>query len=95
MPPKPAVSVPAPEPPKKSYARVAIVAGVISLALIAAATFAMRAKPTALERFWDPVFSSSEPASIYIGGDIKGTKDAISVVELMHSEKVSKSRRDH
>ena len=88
MPPKPAVAVPAPEPPKKSYARAAILVGVVSLALIAAAVLTMRAKPTALDRFWEPVFAAGEPISIYIGSD-KSEKDSVTVLDLMHSEQVA------
>jgi len=89
MPPKPAVTVPPPEPPKKSHARAMILAGGIALALVVAAVVTFRSKPTALDRFWEPVFASGDPISLYIGSDIKNSKDSITVIDLMHSEKVA------
>jgi hypothetical protein len=89
MPPKPAVSVPPPKPATKSHARAMMLTGASVLALIVAALMTVRSKPTALDRFWAPAFASGEPISLYIGSDNKNARDAVTVLDLMHSESVA------
>jgi len=92
MPPKPAVVVPPPEPPKAVsqkrgiYSVVAIlgVAGVVAI-LIARYWLA----PSPLDRFWAPVLTSPDTVSLFIGQNDGGETPVKTLTELQESEKVA------
>lgn len=91
MPPKPAVSSPVPEAPKRSQVLIASLT-VLAVALAAAIVMLWpKAAPSALDQFWAPVFKSPVPVSLYIGGypteAVSGP--VVSVMDLMRSERVA------
>jgi hypothetical protein len=87
LPSKPAESAVAAETPKKYRAWIGI--GMVAALLAGTASFlAVGKRTSALDRFWAPVVASDDPISLYIGGYATG-KDAVSVMDLMESERVA------
>lgn len=87
VPSKPAAASAAAEAPRKSRAWIGIAAFAILLAGTAG-FLAVGKRASALDRFWAPVVASDDPISLYIGGYATG-KDAVSVLDLMDSERVA------
>jgi hypothetical protein len=75
------------EAPKKfrAWTGMGLVAAVLAGMV---AMLAVGKRASALDRFWAPVVASDDPISLYIGGYPTG-KDAVSVIDLMESERVA------
>lgn len=90
MPPKPAVTSPPPELPRRPKI---LIASLITGAVAASAIFLLwpKASPSALDQFWAPVLRSPVPISLYIGGypteAVSGP--VVTVMDLMRSERVA------
>jgi len=91
MPPKPAVVVPTPEPPKPVSKKGGLLKWVALLAAVGVVAIVFARywfSPTPLERFWSPVLNSAEPVSLFIGQNDNAAAVG-SLRELQESEKVA------
>jgi hypothetical protein len=89
LPPKPPVSTLLPKPHKRPLVVVGSLAAVLILVLVAALVKPWATTP-ALDRFWAPVLTSSDPVSVYIGHAPEALSEpVVSVMDLMRSERVA------
>lgn len=89
LPPKPPVATLLPKPPKRPLAVVGSLAAVMILVFVAALVKPWSTTP-ALDRFWAPVLTSSDPVSVYIGHAPEALSEpVVSVMDLMRSERVA------
>jgi hypothetical protein len=93
--PTPALGIVLEPPVRKQtlHTRKVMLAAVMSAAALAAGVVLLVARETrpatVLDRFWEPVLSSPDPVSVYIGGYTGQTP--VSLLDLQNSEKVAYS----